>query len=664
VFLGNLYDFPYRATISHPSSNGGNMAEGGEGDGGRDDFRDTVLFRLLYTDNEGRISISFDLPDNITTWRVIWQAYAPDIWVGGGAAALPVGLPFFNDVRFSEIILESDEPVLGVRSAGSAITQSAPSQISWTVSIPELGITQEMTGQAYSWMDIPLPAMQEGRYTLQVDGAWEGYRDTVRQPFSVVKSRQNHTAREEAVLTEGFRPPGSETGMTTLVFSDKARNLAMGGLTQLAGQESIRVEQRLAALEAGKLLKNQFRLDWWSQSEEEERQSRGQILRYQSYDGGVAFLPYGDADLYTSVWAASAGLEYFSREDLALYFNEILDNGEYSWDKTMALWGAAACRRPVLPEIRQALKEDSWRGAALSGQEKLNLICALIFLGGGNEALEPAQALLQEWTEGIDGLYRATIGGDRTETLKATAQMAVVAAVLDLPQAEGLYQYILENPSEEEYFLLEKLICLRAACSKLTDAASFIYTLEGEEVTVDLSRQPSYNLLLTPEQRSSISINQVDGGIIAESQYRKDGLAAPAATAAGQLQISRSYRVDDQDSRSLSAAGRTQVMLTYRIEADAPDGCYNIVDYLPAGLRFVSLDTQGSYGSQRHWLLQEDGNKLTFGIYKSREAVEGRLFYTVRTAMPGSFLAEPAVLAHSGLQSLYVTTEGARVYIN
>ncbi len=668
VFLGNLYDFNYKTTLSHPDGSGGNMAEGGEGDGYREEFRDTVIFRTLYTDKNGLIRTEFTLPDNITTWRVVWQAYKPDIWAGSGSAAISVSLPFFTDIRFNGPILDQDEPILGLRSAGTLISQESSLPVEWTVNIPETGFSRTLSGPAFSWQELSLPAMAAGDYTLQVHSKYDNHSDSVTQLFHVVKSRQSYTAREEIALENNYLPLGDDEGMTTVVFSDQARNQALQGLHLLAGQASVRVEQRLAALEARTLLKKHFQIDWWNTMPAAVKEEQEQILRYQNPDGGIAFLPYGQSDIYTSLWAAAAGGRYFSRDALAMYFMDLLENGaDKGIDPTMALWGAAASGQPVLSQIRQALQENRYQGQELTGKQQLNLVCALIFAGSGNEALTYAQNLVAVWAEDLGGgLYRAAVSDDRTAILEATAQMAVVAAVLDLPESAGLYRYLLENPSEKEYFLLEQLVYLRAACEKIGDTASFTYTLDGEETTVDLTKTPSYTLLLTRSQRQSISISQVSGSIIAESQYQKPGYPEPAPNAAEYLQISRSYRVSNQEKWSLPMNGKIQVVIDYRIDASAPDGSYNIVDYLPTGLRYVTLDLQqkaeGSYPDV--WFLKEEGNRLTFGLYKGQEALEGRLQYSVRVAMPGSYLAEPAMLVHSRLSNQMAVTAAGRVYIH
>jgi hypothetical protein len=171
---------------------------------------------------------------------------------------------------------------------------------------------------------------------------------------------------------------------------------------------------------------------------------------------------------------------------------------------------------------------------------------------------------------------------------------------------------------------------------------------------------------LTPEQRLSIVFSQISGTVVAESMYRREGAPERLDHAAEFLEISRSFRVGGQDSRSLPMNGRIQVEIHYRIDADAPDGCYNLIDFLPAGLRYVSLDDEPpvTLSERSHWLLREDGNQLVFGVYKRQEAVEGVLRYNVRVAMPGSFLAESAALVHSALPGMHAATAESRIFIN
>jgi hypothetical protein len=454
--------------------------------------------------------------------------------------------------------------------------------------------------------------------------------------------------------------------MTTLVFSDKDRDLMLRGLTELAGQESIRLEQQVAALEASSLLKSLFGLSWWDYSDARRRDAREKILGYQQYNGGVANLPYGESVLYTSVWMASLGGNYVSQGGLALYFEDILDNtAEYSDDQSVALWGAAACGRPVLPDIRRALRDNSFMGHEMSARQKLNLICALTFIGSGNDAYEYAFEFINTHTEDLGGPLRASGGLDETDTLLLSAQMAVIASVLDLPQRRGLYQYIQENRSGSEYLLLEKLICLSRGFDASGEAVNFTYNLDGQKVTVDLRKSNHHSLTLTPQQLTSIVFESVEGAVMVQAQYMKDGMIGQNPAARSHISLRRRYEVDGRETTVLPTVARVRVGSDFELDEQAPDGCYTIRDYLPAGLRYVAMSPRSDDTdmSQPVWFLNEDGGRLTFGTYKDKSEARGRLEFIARVASPGEYKAEPATISHSALAGMYGAGDETHVSI-
>ena len=65
-----------------------NSGDGGKGAGDnleaydifRDDFRDTAFFKPLQSDQDGSASLSFTLPDNITSWRITTLAVGNNLY--------------------------------------------------------------------------------------------------------------------------------------------------------------------------------------------------------------------------------------------------------------------------------------------------------------------------------------------------------------------------------------------------------------------------------------------------------------------------------------------------------------------------------------------------------------------------------------------------------
>ena len=69
----------------------------------------------------GRGSVSFDLPDNLTSWRITSQAVTPSMQAGINIRHLAVGLPLFVDATFAGEYLEADKPIIKLRAFGQAL---------------------------------------------------------------------------------------------------------------------------------------------------------------------------------------------------------------------------------------------------------------------------------------------------------------------------------------------------------------------------------------------------------------------------------------------------------------------------------------------------------------------------------------------------------------
>lgn len=125
--LGQLYGESVtsgvlRTRASHFVSEAGSGAEKGGGGGARKDFQDTIYFATVATDEQGQATATFRVPDNLTSWRLIWHALAPaSMGAAHGTAAVKVRLPFFVDLVLNETYLAGDKPVLTLRSYGTPL---------------------------------------------------------------------------------------------------------------------------------------------------------------------------------------------------------------------------------------------------------------------------------------------------------------------------------------------------------------------------------------------------------------------------------------------------------------------------------------------------------------------------------------------------------------
>ena len=85
----------------------------------RSEFKDTALFRTSALSEDGTGTVTFKLPDNVTSWQVNLAAISPDLQGGTGQTSLKVTLPFFINDSLNSTYLSGDFPYVGVSSYGN-----------------------------------------------------------------------------------------------------------------------------------------------------------------------------------------------------------------------------------------------------------------------------------------------------------------------------------------------------------------------------------------------------------------------------------------------------------------------------------------------------------------------------------------------------------------
>ncbi|MCL2684407.1 MAG: hypothetical protein FWE55_04110, partial [Synergistaceae bacterium] len=649
---------------------GGGGAEMGDGGGEREDFRDTAFFRTVETDEKGHAQLSFDLPDNITSWRISWQAYSPGIYVGNGSTNIDASLDFFLDHRLSRTYLTGDEPKIGLRSAGIGI-DPMKSQTSYTVEMPSGSYKETVTGQANVWQELALPKLTEGKYQVKISATNGNYKDAVNATVNVIKSFTGYDAEEDAALTQTLKPAGSDVYPTELFFCEEAYATALSGLFRLSRQNGVRLEQKLVSRIAADILAEDMGFEYFAVSEEAKLTAGREILRYQLWTGGVSSFTYAEADVETGVLAASVGKEYFDTEALSSYFYGRLSSEETDIaDKSLIMWGLAALGRPVLVDIDNMLGEPG-----LSGEVELNLAMALYFAGDGARAKIIAKRLIADFTENLGAERRSKLFlSDKAEQTKATARLALLASAFELPEAPGLTRYMYNNPYEGDYYLLEKLgIALNLLKGLSEEGAGFTYTIDGKKQTVDLRDEIWHYLSVSPAQLKDISFSNITGNVVVTSCYPKEGRPPEGDAALGQLTLSRTIG-GGAGTVTVPQDKPVRVTIQFWVDKDAPNGCYTITDMLPAGLRFGNVVSGQFYAEvggvenkeikfsmfktdykRRHWwkpeYAQPDGS------------LKGTIVYTAFPSGTGSFTAEAPYFGHSVNSNVLIHGAGTRITI-
>lgn len=618
-----------RTYASHQYPTDAQAAERGGDGGARTDFADLAFYGSVTTDSDGHASVSFDLPDNLTSWRVTARGFSPDLKAGTALAQIPVGLPFFVDVTMNDEYLVTDQPSMKVRSFGRALNEGQ--QVTFEVSAPSLGLTQaaRATASAFEAAQIALPALREGEHQITIAASAGGMTDSLVRTIRVVPSRLVKGQSRFYELASGLKIEGSADRPTRLVFSDHERGRYLPLLQQLTWEYGDRVDQMLARDLAAQLLNEHFN----------DIEARGQPFDaslYQTPDGGVALFPYSDGDLTLSARIAALAPDRFGRTAMSQYFLKVGENQDETRERQIiALYGLASLGEPVLVPLQALAKAQD-----LTWRERLYLGLAALEFGDDTTARDLYRGLIDDFGESRAPYERLRVGVDQDDILEATSLAAILAGGLGEQLAPALFDYTQNNYIKDTLIELEQISYLANTLPRLSaERARFAYTLNGQRKEVKLAAGESLTLQVTPEELSGLRLETIEGHVGVAASF-----TAPAEADSfphdPDISVTRSYAGSTGEPVTLSQDDLVLITLRVTFGPQALDGCYQLSDLLPSGLRPVTRPFAWGIPFINSYPYRIEGQRVSFCVTKPYPSA----MYYARVINAGTYTAEPAIV--------------------
>lgn len=616
------------ATHRYPMPQGG--AERGGGGSVRKNFKDRALFKTIETDKKGLAEVKFTLPDNLTSWRITAHALGNDQYAGSAISALKVTKPFMVDAIMSDHYLVDDQPYVEIRTFGSSLAKKALVEL--TISsgaLPQEPIS--MNTVAYETVDVKLPALSLGQQELKIEAKSSGQEDSIIRSFTVNQSYLVAPVTQRDKVTAGWTPQVDTNEPIEVIFTDKHIGQYYPVLADLVYTYGDRLDQKIARSVSASLLNKYFAED--NQVETIERGI------YQNQEGGAVMLfPYSDQDLLLSAHtAASALASQFNEEQLKKYFESILnDSSQTTLRHSQGLYGLAALRQPVLYEISQVLASDK-----ITDTDRLYMALARTVLGDQEGSRQVFEALMDKYGKSQDQYLYLTLGETRDEQIENTMLAAQIAAELEDKRAESLFNYAQDNRVNETSVLLPQVNFLARRLESLPkDKVTIKYRHLGEEKTQELSEGKTEKVILTPKTKSDFKVLDVQGEVWAAVTYQRP-LSAQEINLDSRVSLSRQYETLD-----IADGALVQVTLTPKISQDAPDGSYQVTDFVPAGFRVASPNlTWQIYGLYQNYSYSfpydAQGVRVSFRTFKGDSTP---ITYLLRSVNKGTFVAEEPII--------------------
>jgi alpha-2-macroglobulin len=629
----------HRAQRPHPGEGGDTGGGGDDGSGGRSDFRDSLLFNVIQTGDDGRGRTTFGLSDDLTSWRVSAAAITADMGAGSDSIDVPVGLPFFVDASIAPEYLAGDRPSIQVRAYGSGLAAGADVQI--TVASDSLGLaSQTVRAKAFATVTVPLPRLTTGVHSVTISArtgtAGSARQDRLIRSFTVIDSRLARTRTAYIDAFDSDPIPGG-AALTTLAISDTSAGRYLPLLLQVSGGEGARLERALAAAMASSVLARRY-----GATEGVRPPGDFDGDRYQTLDGGIAPVPYASSDLHLSALVAIVAPERFGAGRLREYLESVLVNKKSTRERRVyAIAGLAGLGAPVLPQIQAAAVDR-----ALTIREQLITGLGAAAIGDGATARAIAASLWNAHGEELAGVARLRVGDSASDITVATAQMAVLAAATGDARAPALWAYVEANPNTQAPYELFAVAFVDRLIDRLpVEPASFAYVVDDTRTVVELEPGETFQLTLTAAQRQRLSIEPLAGSIGVASTWQEP--IAPST-------IKRDPDITIRRSRTPAAVVRTsdlvRIDLTVRFGPKAPVGCHQVTDLVPSGL--IPM------GPMTSWYADEGdvsrggvsspfavvGQRVMFCAEPTKKQRTLVLRYYARVITPGRYVWEPAIV--------------------
>ncbi len=653
----NLYQDIFASLVirsSHysPLLEGGGGAEkgGGEGDGARANFRDVAIYKAVHTNSNGYAEVSFDVPDNLTSWRLTTQAITKDLFAGKSVNFIPVGLSFFVETALNRTYLAGDNLNLRARVFGTANIQDH-NNITYTIESDTLPFKKiEKTGGKV--IEIPLGELVPGKHQIKISASTGGYNDAIIRDFNVLSSYFSQNSSEFYELSPNLSNiQGAIKGYTTLLITSYERGRFYNALRWLGYSDGTRLDQKFTRRFAEIYLARFF----GEKKEIEDTDARS----YQTYDGGITLLPYSDKDLELSAKFAHLIKDESTiadKESLKRYLASSLTDRKADLSRIVtALYGLSAFREPNLITL-QNIKSDR----NLTLLDKVYIALAFDNLGAKEEARSYYKAEIKPTLTTKSPFVYVSKLKSQDDNIIATALLAGLTASLSEPESNGLGQYAIENYPKETLKNFEVLLYLKAALPKLSgDKVSFSWQTSVKSGAKTLENNEVFRLELPRDELATLQFSDIKGRIGLVSNFEKESSPAEIKKDSA-ISVSRSYSVDGRPTTEFSDGDLVKIDITLTFAPGALEGAYQVIDYLPSGLRAVTNLQRtpfnpNYYGGYQYYPADVEDQKVTFVVWKNYLAP---FFYYARVVSKGNYKAEPALIQSlKSLESANISNE-------
>ncbi len=637
---GLIKEYLSNMDINTSGSGGAEKGGGGGNDNAfRDDFEDTAMFRTVTTDKSGKAALKFKLPDNLTSWRITYQAISDKLYAGSGTKNITVSLPFFVDLIMGREYLKDDNINAALRVFGTDTVKSEEVDYKITVENKETGKKTdfEQKGITGSYTNVLLGKLNEGNYEIYVTASSKNNKDAIKEEFNVADSyvyfnnTDYYKITEDTVLEEVYSNP-------VITLLNESSSDFYNSLDAISSSYGRRLDQTVCSMIAGKYINEYFKTNL----EFDEEDLISKITEYESEnERGYKLFPYSSADM-----EVTAKLSYLTDDEslnskFRYYFKYYVENNaEYNTNIAASLWGLSNYKEPVLLTIYDLLENHP---SELGVRDKLYLSLALAELGDNKKANKYYRELTSSLIKSGDYLYYDN-NQNSTDNYELTALLAVLGVKLnDFETGDKMFRYIYNKPSNETLSNFEQLIYIMNRDIMKLDEIKDLFgevtvTTDGTGKTYKLKLFDRESFAVPKEKIKDIKFSKINGSIACkvDASGNKDDLDKHRTD---DISIKISYvqrdKSTEQTNYNQSDIVKVEIMPGFASEIEY--GQYEITYVIPSGFRYIEAGPD-TYRSDI------DGQKLKFDYFYNKHSAIAPIVFYMQAAQKGEYTVDYAVI--------------------
>jgi hypothetical protein len=605
--------------------------------GAREDFQDTALFTVVSTNSDGTAEVKFELPDNITTWRVTAAAIkGGEIMAGYSSSKVVASKPLFALPVISPEYLTGDIPKIPVRAYGDALKQGMT--IAFQMASEGLNFKESAEGKAFSPTYFALPELTPGEYKISSTAKAENNSDTIILPIEVKDSHMTQWLSWDEILKDGMKIKGSSQYRTEVIFSNHEAGQVLGVLYAAAYGKTNRADLAAASHVAKKWLNEKFGYNFTIDDFE--------TFTYQQIEeDGISLLPYSDPDLKLTALLINLDKDLWGYKSTINYFLSHLNNPDLTvTEKIAAIYGLTGAGEKYLTDLNYFVDNFD-----LSVEDKVFAALAYSNMGAENLASDLYLEILKETEKTAEGGLKVKAEGIDSE-VSLTALTAQLGVEIGDSKSDDLWTHVRRNCCESKDILAtEQMLYIKSKIeSGIKSRVSF--NINGKTVT--LENWDIYNINVLPEDLAATNISSVDGEVSVFSYYREPADIS-SFTPDSRIKIERTYKVNGAAANTFKPGDLVEIRFKVTVPPEL-GGSYQVRDYLPSGLQTTAQASNniGRMDKLYRYPFKVDKQELTFYMYCGDEkskaearCTSGKEFYYIgRVINKGTFIAEPAIL--------------------